>query len=327
MSQDLISRHGALQRVDYVSHFPDFEIYFTYEDGTKLYSGKRTGNYDIHFLTLGYVGEGPRYAHHFLKAAGLELSSDEIESIRPGDCIVPRDGKAIIVRKGEPIPPESAPDNADASQTRLADGRIRALFAQSIFDFDFAEQSEDRDWKSIPELKQVPTLFQQNDIAKLEERLRQALHSYSDYAFVYHWMADVLEKKNDIDGARNCILEGIKNARKKYSLCGSLGMLEYNHGNIREAVKWWVRSVIFQKRNNNIGSDTQSFLYLGFIASLYHQLSSASEELMDCAARGIHGRIDLNPTRKTEVSRKLSAANSADIPDAIRELIGALHGS
>lgn len=327
MSKDLIARHGALRHVDYISHFPKFEICFTYENGTRLYSGPRTGHYDVHFLTLGYIGEGPRYAHHFLKAAGLELSSDEIKSIRPGDRIVPRHGKAIIVRKDEPLPAEDTSASSAGLQARATDGRVRALFTQSIFDFDFAEQSEDRDWNSIPELKQVPTLFRQNDIAGVEECLRQALPSYPDYAFVYHWMANVLEKKNDIDGARNRLLEGIKTVREKNSLCGRLGMLEYNHGNIREAVKWWARSVIFQKRNNNIGSDTQSFLYLGFIASLYHQLSSASEELMDCAARGPHGRIDLSPTGKTEVSRKLSAANSADIPDAIRELIGALHGS
>lgn len=103
MSKDLISKHGPLVGVDYVSHFPKFEIWFCYKDGTRIYSGQRTGHHDIHFMTLGYVGEGPRCARHFLAVAGFDLTCEQIESIKPGDSIQLRDGKAVIVREKDKV--------------------------------------------------------------------------------------------------------------------------------------------------------------------------------------------------------------------------------
>lgn len=101
MSKELIDRHGKLVAVDYLSHYPKFEIYFAYEDGMRIYSGQRTGEYDIHFLSLGYVGEGPRYVKHFLSAAGFDLSHDQIKSVEPGDSILLKDGVARIQKKSE----------------------------------------------------------------------------------------------------------------------------------------------------------------------------------------------------------------------------------
>ena len=103
MSEDLISRHGPLVGVDYMSHFPKFEIYFAYEDGMRIYSGERTGNVDINFLTLGYYGEGPRYAKQFLSAAGFEMTPDEIKSIEPGDSLELQDGQVKIIKKSEKV--------------------------------------------------------------------------------------------------------------------------------------------------------------------------------------------------------------------------------
>ncbi len=99
MSRDLIVEHGSLVRVEYLSHFPKFEINFVYEDGTSIYSGERTSIYDVHFMSLGYIGEGPRYARYFLAATGFDLSTKDIDSIRHGDTIVLKDGVAQIMRQ------------------------------------------------------------------------------------------------------------------------------------------------------------------------------------------------------------------------------------
>jgi hypothetical protein len=103
LSRDLVAKHGPLVSVDYVSHFPKFEIWFCYKDGHRIYSGERAGNYDIHFLTLGYIGEGPRCARHFLTAAGFDLPAEEIESIKPGDSIQRQDGKTVVVRQKDKV--------------------------------------------------------------------------------------------------------------------------------------------------------------------------------------------------------------------------------
>ncbi len=95
MARDLIKQHGPLKRVEYLSHFPKFEINFVFEKRT-VYSGERRGEYDIHFLSLGYVGEGPRYARFFLDEAGFSISSDEIDAIRPGAIIELRDDRVVV---------------------------------------------------------------------------------------------------------------------------------------------------------------------------------------------------------------------------------------
>lgn len=95
MARSLIKQHGPLKRVECLSHFPNFEINFVFERKT-MYSGQRRGDYDIHFLSLGYVGEGPRYARFFLDEAGFQMSSDDIDAIRPGAVIQLRDGKAVV---------------------------------------------------------------------------------------------------------------------------------------------------------------------------------------------------------------------------------------
>jgi hypothetical protein len=127
ISRDLIEEHGPLVRVEYLSHFPRFEINFIYEDGTAIYSGQRTGYHDVHFLTLGYVGEGPRYAQHFLLAAGFSLTPDQIESIRPGDVIVLKDGKPQVVRKGQTM---EAPRNSGPSTGSGRGGTIEVALKQ-----------------------------------------------------------------------------------------------------------------------------------------------------------------------------------------------------
>jgi len=103
MSKDLINRHGPLISVDYISHYPNFEICFAYKDGMRIYSGRRTGQYDVHFLSLGHVGEGPRYARHFLSAAGFVLTTEQIEAIEPGDSIFRKNNKTFIQKKGDKI--------------------------------------------------------------------------------------------------------------------------------------------------------------------------------------------------------------------------------
>jgi len=87
--------YGELKSVEYLSHFPKFEINFNFEKGS-VYSGPRRGNYDIHFLSLGYIGEGPRYAKAFLDELGFSLSTEEIESIKPGAVMTLEGGKVVI---------------------------------------------------------------------------------------------------------------------------------------------------------------------------------------------------------------------------------------
>jgi hypothetical protein len=98
MARELIQQYGSLQSVEYLSHFPNFEINFVFDKHT-VYSGRRRGEYDINFLSLGYVGEGPRYAQAFLDELGFSMTSDEIAAINPGAVIKLDNGKVVVEYK------------------------------------------------------------------------------------------------------------------------------------------------------------------------------------------------------------------------------------
>jgi len=93
--KNLIGEYGQLKRVEYLSHFPDFEINFVFERKT-IYSGKRRGKHDIHFLSMGYFGEGPRYIHEFLDEAGYKMSLENIAAIKPNAVIQLKNGNVSV---------------------------------------------------------------------------------------------------------------------------------------------------------------------------------------------------------------------------------------
>ncbi|MBU1341039.1 MAG: hypothetical protein KKD66_05355, partial [Proteobacteria bacterium] len=81
-----VKQYGPLLRVEYLSHYPKFEINFVFNKFI-VYSGSRGNSYDINFLSLGYIGEGPRYSKYFLEGVGFILSDNEIKNIKPGAVI------------------------------------------------------------------------------------------------------------------------------------------------------------------------------------------------------------------------------------------------
>lgn len=95
MARDLAQNYGPLRSVEYLSHFPNFEINFVFDRHT-VYSGRRRGEYDINFLSLGYFGEGPRYARAFLDELGFSMTSEEIAAIKPGAFLKLESGKVAI---------------------------------------------------------------------------------------------------------------------------------------------------------------------------------------------------------------------------------------
>ncbi len=98
LAQQYREVYGELRSVEYLSHFPKFEINFNFEKAT-VYSGPRQGAYDINFLSLGYIGEGPRYAKAFMDELGFSLTTEEIDGIKPGAVMTLEDGKVIIKYK------------------------------------------------------------------------------------------------------------------------------------------------------------------------------------------------------------------------------------
>lgn len=98
MARELAATHGKLRKVRILTHFPDFNIDFKFDDGVVVRSGKRTGVLDIHMLSFGYYGTGPIMSHAFLEELGYDLLYSQVTSLRAPVVLFKRSNR-IIARK------------------------------------------------------------------------------------------------------------------------------------------------------------------------------------------------------------------------------------
>lgn len=192
-------------------------------------------------------------------------------------------------------------------------------YIRSIFDFENSDQIEDRRYWDIPEFEKIPIIFDQKRFSEIEERLQASLSQYKDYYFVYTWLAKTKEAMGEIDKAREILKEGLKESKMKNYLYGQLAMLEYEHGRLSEAIKYWIRSASLQIANNSIDNE-QSFLYLSLIAKFIKE-NPAAEKLKEYSAQGFSGSINLNTNGQKKLIAKLNAGYSSEINKAIRILV------
>ncbi|MGO8788958.1 MAG: tetratricopeptide repeat protein [Terriglobia bacterium] len=242
------------------------------------------------------------------------LSTDQISALSQskGCCrIVPTTAaghSGAYLMFGESLAPSERPLRSPSPTS----------YVESVFAFDLAETSESRDWQDLDELKDVPDLFHHKQISQVEAMLNAALTKFPDYSFVFSWQGTILEEKGEIERARQAYTEGIRVSKEKHGLCGNLAMLEFEHGTLKEAVRWWIRSILLQMESKSV-ADAQSFLYLAFVA-LLNQQNDASSKLMDASSKGMHGTIALSSKGKQNVSQKVNAEPYDEIRSAIQEL-------
>jgi tetratricopeptide (TPR) repeat protein len=154
-------------------------------------------------------------------------------------------------------------------------------YVDDCFYIECKEVTDDRDWREIPEAKALtalgppsPIVLEENDEERLcrAEKLRL---KYPDYWFPYYWLGRLNAKRGRFHDAHKYLLEGLQLAKKKYPLFEAMADLDWqpekpDSGNLAEAVKWWIRSIINQvgiadTKSSWRGSDT-SFLYVSYIA-------------------------------------------------------------
>jgi ankyrin repeat protein len=189
-------------------------------------------------------------------------------------------------------------------------------YIDDIVSFLPDSQSDERSYFGIPELTDIPDLFDEGKFSQIERILTEVRPKFADYHFVYSWLARVQEVQGEIQKAREILRTGIRLAREKYSLCTRLGLIEYEHAQLSAAVQWWIRSVLMQNKCGVI-DDVQPFLYLSLVARLHLQ-KDAAETLARGAARGIYGAIELNHEGEITICQKVSAGASSDIAGAIQ---------
>jgi hypothetical protein len=190
-------------------------------------------------------------------------------------------------------------------RTEAVPRKLRPLDVE-IRDFDFSEKPDSRVFSQVDSLSMIPKLYygfdgENKDIARASDIIKRILTDFADYEPVHYWNGLIQIEKGDIPAARTAYANGTRLANQKRMICGAHGNLELEHGELRDAVKWWIRSALIQLQSQKI-NETQSFMFLGFIASLC-QHNEASAKLMNAAANG--PPVSLSAKIKNLVSSKL----------------------
>ena len=138
-------------------------------------------------------------------------------------------------------------------------------YVDRCFDCQWSELDEPRIWSTKPELKAVTDLANEGQGTAALAQLEKIWENYRDHDFVYGWKATICARKGHKSDAISILDEGMSRCRKKYGLCENRAKIEYNAGDLGEAVVWWIRSAVSQISARGPILEGP-FLYLAYIA-------------------------------------------------------------
>ncbi|MGA9058282.1 MAG: hypothetical protein WB763_17425 [Terriglobia bacterium] len=205
---------------------------------------------------------------------------------------------------------------SSASALRIA--KTGDPYVDSCFDFTFARDSDPRKLEEMSEMANLPGLVDGGEYAKAEQAIMVALAQFPDFYFPHIWKGIALKRQGRFADAKAAYLAGTRASTRKRDLCANLGYLELEHGTLRDAVCYWVRSALLQFASDEI-SDPVAFLYLMYIAILCGE-HDAAEEL-----RRFGSSLDLGQNTKAILGSKLAReGNDPSIARAVVHLAGVL---
>jgi tetratricopeptide (TPR) repeat protein len=191
-------------------------------------------------------------------------------------------------------------------------------YVNSCFEIEFDEHQESRDYRQIPELRRIADLGNRGEISEAMQLLQSIADRYPDYDFIYGWKAILLSKCGKLDGARAVVHEGLARSRSKHALCEDMGNIEFEWGNLAEAVKWWIKSIALQKRAAAVDS-WHSYIYLAGVATALGE-DPASTALLEAVDRQWPEKVRLNGKGRSQVALRVACEGNASMRKAIQRL-------
>lgn len=176
---------------------------------------------------------------------------------------------------------------------------------------------EKRDAWHMPDVE--PAHFLGSGCATQElVRLGHALISkYPDLDMPYYWLSHHYLLKGDVATARQLLDQGLRLCKRKTNLCSEYGTVEYESGNISEAVKWWTREAVLQITSGAFDSYS-CFLYLGYVGG-WCGLSSESELLF--RVTDVIRSLRLNDSGQQKLRLMVSSADPRHLATVIKLLV------
>nr|NJM02048.1 hypothetical protein [Desulfobacula sp.] len=138
-------------------------------------------------------------------------------------------------------------------------------FADSCFALDFLPSPDDRSGSRMEGLKEVPGLVKQGLLNEAWMILDKHHLEIKDLDFIYAFKALILQKNGQAEAAEKTLLAGLKFGRGKFLLYDRLGALAFETGQLAEAVRWWIKSIVAMRMLNQV-TMWEPFLYLASTA-------------------------------------------------------------
>jgi len=192
-------------------------------------------------------------------------------------------------------------------------------FFDDCFSFNIPNKYDHREWSRIDELKDIPNLVKKGHLEKASIILENIAAQYNDYDFLYAWQGTIKQKEGNYKAAQKIISKGLEQARSTHVLCERMGYFEFKSGNINDAVKWWIRSIVLMIQAKS-PKRWEAFLYLAYVAKACES-SSHHTILMNVVSQiSIHGRLELESETATLINKKISLLDVESTRKAIGHL-------
>jgi len=235
-----------------------------------------------------------------LSETGDEACVPAITAVLSSDPLVTKDAQAALEAIGKRcgatvIPGVDLPRALPVKKiTETGDP-----YVDDCFRIDFEEFYEEREWFDIPEAKAVT---EAGNAGMIDEALcltADFTQKYPDFYFGYYWFAVLYKKQKRYDDAHKCLMEGLRLAKSKESLCAKMGSLEWELHDLHGAVLWWIKSIAVQL-GSQYATDEDAFLCLSYVAEAIG-MGAVCVKLRSWADRLRSGQIRLNTQAANEI--------------------------
>jgi len=194
-------------------------------------------------------------------------------------------------------------------------GKTGDTYIDSCFHFEFQQHKESRDWSQIPEAATIPRTANSGQTNEALQLAEQFVKKYTDFDFGYYWLGNLYLQLGLYGPASKAITEGLQLSKSKYSLCRTMGMIHLKIGELPDAVKWWIRSLVIRISTNEL-NDVEILIYLSYVAEAL-QLNSECLSLRKCADQINTSQIRLASEATNKLFRLAATCGSPSIKRAI----------
>lgn len=130
----------------------------------------------------------------------------------------------------------------------------------------YREEEEARTWQSDPRFRTVLDPLNGGDYDSATKAAAKLVSTFPDFHLVYMWQGSAQRQLGAFDRAREVLLQGLAKSKRKSILCEQMGRVEWNAGDLKQAVYWWAQAIHGQETPEGSSNDESAYLHLYYVA-------------------------------------------------------------